>query len=354
MNKRMSVAAKCAIAFWLVPAALAQPSRTTIQDVLYKADGTRMNGLAVISWNSFQAADGTNITQSSVTVAIMNGNFQVQLAPTTNAAQAVSYSVQYNTDGKAQFEETWAVPPSATPLRIQDVRSTAGRLQPPPATQQIHESDVIGLTADLLSRPVKGPGFGFGRSARINSAGAIEAVIGSASDCVRTDGTPVACGASTVGPSFVDEESPAGVVDGVNTTFTLANAPNPASSLMLYRNGLLQKTGMDYSLSGATIQLVAGSGLQPADTLLASYRVAGVSVAPVVFVDGETPGGAMDGINASFTLAGTPNPAVSLALFRNGLLQKAGADYSLSGATIQFLPASIPQTGDSVVANYRQ
>lgn len=354
MNKAISITAKCVIAFWLVPVAVAQPSRTTIQDVLYKADGTRLNGLAVITWNSFQAADGTNITQSSVTVAIVNGNFQVQLIPTTNAMQAASYTVDYNSDGKFQFQEKWAVPPSTSALRIQDVRSAAGGLQPPLVTS-IRESDVVGLITDLSLRPVKGPGFSANRSARINSAGAIEAVIGSASDCVRTDGTSVPCGASSGGPAFVDAESPAGIVDGSNTIFTLANPPNPASSLTLYRNGLLQKTGMDYSVSGATIQLVAGSGPQPADILVASYRIAGLGAgATVVFVDGETPAGALDGVNSGFTLAGTPNPSASLALFRNGLLQKAGADYSLAGANIQFLPSALPQPGDNLLANYRQ
>src|SRR5262245_26122168 len=42
----------------------------------------------------------------------------------------------------------------------------------------------------------------------------------------------------TIGePNFVDGESPAGVIDGVNSVFTLANAPNPAASLQLFRNG---------------------------------------------------------------------------------------------------------------------
>ena len=34
----------------------AEPPLTTIQDVLYKADGTRFNGYVQISWNSFEAA----------------------------------------------------------------------------------------------------------------------------------------------------------------------------------------------------------------------------------------------------------------------------------------------------------
>ena len=45
-----------ASALW-ASAALAAPPLTTIQDVLYKADGTRFNGTVTVSWTSFQASD---------------------------------------------------------------------------------------------------------------------------------------------------------------------------------------------------------------------------------------------------------------------------------------------------------
>jgi hypothetical protein len=53
--------------------------------------------------------------------------------------------------------------------------------------------------------------------------------------------------------SFSDNEIPVGTVNGVNVTFTLNNAPNPASSLQLYKNGLLLKATVDYTLSSLTI-----------------------------------------------------------------------------------------------------
>ena len=46
-------------------------------------------------------------------------------------------------------------------------------------------------------------------------------------------------------------------------------------------------------------------------------------------------------------------PTSSLALYRNGVLQKPGLDYNLSGNTIQFLAASTPQSGDTLLASYR-
>lgn len=70
----------------------------------------------------------------------------------------------------------------------------------------------------------------------------------------------------------------------------------------------------------------------------------------------EVPVGAIDGSNAKFTLAGTPNPSNSLLVFRNGLLMRAGVgnDYTLTGTEIQFESGNIPQTGDSLVCSYSE
>src|SRR3989441_4357515 len=92
--------------------AWAQPALTTISDVLFKADGTRFNGLAQFTWVSFESGNGSNIAQQSKTIRIIDGNLFVQLTPTIDAVPAAQYSVKYSSDGKIQFQETWAVPSS--------------------------------------------------------------------------------------------------------------------------------------------------------------------------------------------------------------------------------------------------
>lgn len=54
--------------------------------------------------------------------------------------------------------------------------------------------------------------------------------------------------------NFVDKETPTGLINGVNTIFTLAFTPI-AGSEHGYRNGILQESGAgnDYTISGATI-----------------------------------------------------------------------------------------------------
>jgi hypothetical protein len=164
------------------------------------------------------------------------------------------------------------VPSSAIPLTIAQVRTamvTSGNLGIGNQAS-ITESAVVGLVADLSQRPVKGPGFSSGSVAVINQNGQIDTAIGAVGDCVMVDGTASPCGGLV--PQFFDAEIPAGLVDGSNSTFTLAHAPS-GSSLMLFRNGIYMKGGLDYSLNGAAIQFVSAAIPTPGDTLMASYRV---------------------------------------------------------------------------------
>ena len=69
------------------------------------------------------------------------------------------------------------------------------------------------------------------------------------------------------------------------------------------------------------------------------------------FVWNETPTGTVDGANAEFTLANTPNPLTSLKVFVNGmLLKEAGEDYTLVGDTITFVTA--PPTNSILTVGY--
>ena len=251
-----------------------QTGLTTIQDTLFNADGTRFNGSLTIQWSTFDATNIGTIVQQSRTVAVVNGNLLVQLVPNATAQPPANvYTVQYQSDGREQFTETWTVPVSAVPLSVSVVRTgsrtisstsagTVGNVTP------IVESSVIGLQADLAQRPIKGVGFGTNAVAVVDDNGLIETAVGDPGNCVFVDGTTGPCGQ----PTFADAETPGGTIDGTNGTFTLANTPL-GSSVMLFLNGLYMAANFDYTLTGSTIQFVAGAIPQPGDTLIASYRV---------------------------------------------------------------------------------
>jgi hypothetical protein len=108
----------------------------------------------------------------------------------------------------------------------------------------------------------------------INDNGALEGVLGNLGDCVKVDGSSGACGTGGGGggPVFVDAEAPAGAVDGSNSVFTLTGSPSPTLSLQVFRNGILQKAGSDYSLSGATVTFLSGAIPQSGDVVQTYYR----------------------------------------------------------------------------------
>lgn len=248
---------------------LGAPAVTQVQDVLYKADGTPFTGTAVVSWGSFTAADGSVVPQNSMALPIKAGVLFARLVPTTNASTGAKYTVRFTADGRTQFTETWAVPPSVGPVRLWQVR-TSQSTGAPASGEALVIGDVDGLVAELEARPAKGVTFEPGRAAVIDSQGEIGAAVGAPGDCVRVDGTAGPCGG--VMPVWVDLETPAGVVNGVNTVFVLSGAPSPAGSLHLYRNGVLQRVGVDYSLNGSTVTFNAVATPQSGDWVVASWR----------------------------------------------------------------------------------
>ena len=340
--------------------AVAKPPLTTVQDVLYKADGTKFQGIATISWQSFTAVDSTPIPTQTITVRIDNGFIRVQLVPTSNAITPSSYTVVYNSDGNQQVGENWIIPPSNVPVRIRDVRvgppgTVLGGIGPPAALTTVQIADVVGLTAALNIRPTIGTGFTPSRTAVINASGGIDGALGNLADCMHVDGNSAGC-STDPGPAavsgFVDNEVPSGITNGSNAVFTLASTPNPPGSVELSRNGLVLRQGPDYTLSGANISFTGSSIPLAGDNLVAFYRM-GVSITGVTFVDAEALTGAINGTNLAFALSTIPTPAASLVLYRNGLRMKMDLDYSLSGRIVIFPPSLAPRPGDLLGASYR-
>jgi hypothetical protein len=71
----------------------------------------------------------------------------------------------------------------------------------------------------------------------------------------------------------------------------------------------------------------------------------------VAFVFGETPSGAVNGSNATFTTAQSFVPE-SVQVFINGVSQTNGVDYTTTGTTTITLTVS-PVSGDYIRVNYK-
>lgn len=68
---------------------------------------------------------------------------------------------------------------------------------------------------------------------------------------------------------FVDDETPAGTMNGVNKAFTVAKNPY-TGSLKVYRNGARQRVTEDYTLSGRTITFIIAP--EATEIILVDYR----------------------------------------------------------------------------------
>ena len=134
----------------------------------------------------------------------------------------------------------------------------------------------------------------------------------------------------------VINETPSGLINGVNVTYTLVNLPD--GLIRLYKNGQKLKLTDDYSITGQTITLVSplvSDGYT--DVLLCDYRY------------------------VTYSPGGTPVPAIPdqvnwTAMIRGSAAQSSGFDIQICriGKTLQisgyFLSASNPAVG-SVIAS---
>ena len=83
--------------------------------------------------------------------------------------------------------------------------------------------------------------------------------------------------------TIIWNETPIGVVDGVNAAFTLLFPPDVPDDLILTKNGLVQApgSGNDFVLSGMTIVFEPGNIPLPGDTILATYQSSAATLTPM-------------------------------------------------------------------------
>ena len=128
----------------------AAPTVTRVEDVLYNADGSTVEGAAEISWKELTSVNGATIANSKITVPIVQGLIAVDLTPNEGASPAgSSYRVDYKLNDGTQYTETWVIPASVEPLKVSTVRIGL----PPQVSGTISQSQVSGLVPALQEKP---------------------------------------------------------------------------------------------------------------------------------------------------------------------------------------------------------
>lgn len=96
----------------LARVACAQVPTTTVQDTVYRADGTPAGGSVLVSWSAFTTAGGSAVPTGRTSVTIgANGLLTVTLAPNAGATPMGSYytAVFHLNDGSTS-REYWVIP----------------------------------------------------------------------------------------------------------------------------------------------------------------------------------------------------------------------------------------------------
>lgn len=108
-----------------------------------------------------------------------------------------------------------------------------------------------------------------------SAVGATELLIGTTGQVLTVVAGAAAWAANAAlgAANFVDNEVPAGTVNGTNPTFTLANTP-VTGTVHLFVNGVRMTAGgsADFTISSATITFNSGAIPMTGDVLLADYR----------------------------------------------------------------------------------
>ena len=97
----------------------------------------------------------------------------------------------------------------------------------------------------------------------------------------------------------------------------------------------------------ASVQPDAGTPTLANDLITKGYADANFSGGTHIQ---EAPSGLINDANVTFTLSQTPTSNAKVKLFLNGIFQRQGTDYTISGVTITM--ASAPATGQLLDAVY--
>lgn len=297
-------------------------------------------------------------TANQVTVSAATGAITLSLPQNIHTAATPTFARLTLTDGTQttstpvlSMTQTWnagAVVFEGFKINITDTASAAGSL--------LMDLEVGGTSRFAVRKDgavTAGSWAGTTIAANVGGTGQTTYAVG---DILYADTTSTLAklGAGATNTVLLSGTAPSwgkvGLTTHVSGTLGIANGGTntttaPTNGQLLIGNGgnysvanLSSGTGITITNGAGTIQIAVNS----VDVIVAAN-----------YVVRENPTGAVDGTNATFTLAAAPLAGKEM-VFVNGVLQNSGTgnDYTISGAIITFLSGAIPQTGDIVRVTY--
>ena len=133
------------------------PETTTINDVVYRADGSLAGGTLLISWPAFTTAAGQSVAAGRKSVTLgPGGTLSVALVPNTTATPpGTFYTVVYQLDDGTVKTEFWVVT-STSPSTIAAVRTVLGSVNSAVTTSG--SGSFVSKSGDSMTGPLQLPG----------------------------------------------------------------------------------------------------------------------------------------------------------------------------------------------------
>jgi hypothetical protein len=316
--------------------------QTTVQDTIVDPMGVPISGEARIYLAyASPMISGANITLGPLQrrVTITKGVFTVALeANTTITPPGTLYKVYFRGNSGASWDENWVVPVSATPVTLRSIRVVPSTLNPTSGSGTVTWAAIENIPSSFPPAPhLHDDAYVRLDGAYVNPAWLANVAWSKLLDVPATfpaaphlhDDAYVRLDGAYVNPAWLANVGWSKLLD-VPATFP----PAPHT----------------HSVAETGLTVVAPLSL---DAGLLSCPSCVTGGGAVQFVDHETPVGIINGVSSTFLLGHTPTPPESLHLYRNGILQSAGVDFSLSGYTVTFFSVSIPQVDDLLKASYR-
>ncbi len=148
------------------------PAMTTVQDILYRADGTIASGTLLISWPGFTTADNKPVAAGSLSQRV-DGSGQVTLALAPNAGATPSgtyYKVFIKLDDGTSSTEYWVIPAaSGSPVTIGSVRTAVA----PGSGLAALAAEFVRKHGDTMTGPLTASQFCLGTSCLASWPGAV-------------------------------------------------------------------------------------------------------------------------------------------------------------------------------------
>ena len=126
--------------------------------------------------------------------------------------------------------------------------------------------------------------------------------------------------------------------NGSTTAFTLTETPPNANSVLVFVDGILQKSSTNYSISGTTLTFTSAPD-NGAEIEAKHLGIRGVVRRSTDFIYDSFTG---DGSDTTFNLSNNGATTNSAFVFYNGIALKPSTDYSISGIvlTTTFAPVA--------------